>query len=120
MARDPERPGGAPTGHMENMRAWPKLRTTAALALAMSAEHADMHLLSSMYLALGRSLHIGPTELGELTMWRGIMQALPSLCLTQRASPGARAALSRPIRLSKSALLARRSPAGECHAYRPL
>ena len=34
---------------------------------------ADTMLLSAMYLAVGRSLHISPSQLGTLSMWRGLV-----------------------------------------------
>jgi hypothetical protein len=54
--------------------AWQKLRVTVVLAIAFSAEHCDTLLLSAMYLAVGRSLHISPSQLGTLSMWRGLVQ----------------------------------------------
>lgn len=44
------------------------------MAVAFTAEHADAMLLTAMYLALGRSLHISVSKLGTLTMYRALVQ----------------------------------------------
>ena len=54
---------------------WQRRRTTAALAIAHTAEEADKVLLTSMYLAIGNSLNALPSQLGQLTMWRALVQA---------------------------------------------
>lgn len=58
---------------------WQRRRTTAALAIAHTAEEADRVLLTSMYLAIGNSLNALPSQLGQLTMWRALVQVRP-LC----------------------------------------
>ena len=55
---------------------WQRRRTTAALAIAHTAEEADRVLLTSMYLAIGNSLQALPSQLGQLTMWRALVQVL--------------------------------------------
>lgn len=60
---------------------WRKLRVTLVLALTFTAEHADTMLLSAMYLAIGTSLHIGPTQLGNLSMFRSLV-TVQSTCST--------------------------------------
>ena len=56
---------------------WQRRRTTAALAVAHTAEEADKVLLTSMYLAIGNSLNALPSQLGQLTMFRALVQASP-------------------------------------------
>lgn len=56
---------------------WQRRRTTAALAIAHTAEEADKVLLTSMYLAIGNSLQALPSQLGQLTMWRALVQVIP-------------------------------------------
>ena len=64
---------------MDQMRAWPKLRSTVVLAMAYTADHADHALLTSMYTAIGRALHIAPTQLGLLSMYRGLTEVTARL-----------------------------------------
>ena len=56
------------------LRPWQRVRITAVMAIAFTAEHADTLLLSNMYLAIGRSLDISVIKLGTLTMWRALVQ----------------------------------------------
>lgn len=65
---------------IRKLRAWERLRTSIALALAYSAEAADTVLLTSMYLGIGRSLKVSLLGLGTLAMYRGLVQVLPVLC----------------------------------------
>jgi hypothetical protein len=51
-----------------------KITLTTVLALAFSAENADVGVLSSMYAPIGTSLHASAVQLGTLTMWRGLVQ----------------------------------------------
>lgn len=53
-----------------------KLILTSVLALAFSAENADVGVLSSMYAPVGTSLHASAVDLGTLTMWRGLVQVI--------------------------------------------
>lgn len=53
---------------------WARRRTTAALAVAFTAEECDKVLLTSMYLAIGNTLRALPSQLGQLTMWRALVQ----------------------------------------------
>jgi hypothetical protein len=48
--------------------------------LGPAKEEADKVLLTSMYLAIGNSLHALPSQLGQLTMWRALVQVHTSLC----------------------------------------
>ena len=52
---------------------WQRVRITAVMALVFVAEHADMMILSAMYLPISRTLHIGVAKLGTLSMYRGIV-----------------------------------------------
>ena len=54
---------------------WARRRTTLACAVAFTAEEADKVLLTSMYLAIGSSLKALPSQLGQLTMYRALVQA---------------------------------------------
>jgi hypothetical protein len=47
----------------------------ATLSVAYTAEECDKTLLTSMYLAIGRTLCALPSELGRLTMYRALTQA---------------------------------------------
>lgn len=59
---------------------WTRRKTILACAVAFTAEEADKVLLTSMYLAIGNSLRALPSQLGELTMWRALVQVQhPSL-----------------------------------------
>ena len=64
---------------------WQRARITAVMALVFVAEHADMMILSAMYLPISRTLHIGVAKLGTLSMYRGIVSvsvhAFPSFVL---------------------------------------
>jgi hypothetical protein len=42
----------------------------------LTAEHADVMVVSALYLPIGRSLDVSVTKLGELSMWRGIVTVL--------------------------------------------
>ena len=59
---------------------WTRRRTTGALAVAFTAEECDKVLLTSMYLAIGNSLQALPSQLGQLTMWRALVQVRGLLC----------------------------------------
>lgn len=54
---------------------WARRRTMATLSVAYTAEECDKTLLTSMYLAIGRTLCALPSELGRLTMYRALTQA---------------------------------------------
>ena len=75
------------------MRAWPKFITSATIALAYSAEAADVVLLTSMYLGIGRSLKVSLLALGSLAMYRGLVQvrrgddSFERQCLTHLVLP---------------------------------
>ncbi len=56
------------------MKAWQRVRITVVMAVAYTAEHAEAMLLGAMYLAIGRSLDIGASKLGTLSMWRALVQ----------------------------------------------
>ena len=56
------------------IRAWQRVRITVVMAVAYTAEHAEAMLLGAMYLAIGRSLDIGASKLGTLSMWRALVQ----------------------------------------------
>ncbi|CAL8463805.1 g3339 [Coccomyxa elongata] len=58
------------------IRAWQRVRITVVMAIAYTAEHAEAMLLGAMYLAIGRSLDIGASKLGTLSMWRALVQAV--------------------------------------------
>lgn len=81
------------------MRAWPKFITSATIALAYSAEAADVVLLTSMYLGIGRSLKVSLLALGSLAMYRGLVQvrrgddSFERQCLTHFALPTYRCCL---------------------------
>ena len=49
------------------------LRTCSEAVSMYAIVHADTMLLSAMYLAVGRSLQISPSQLGTLSMWRGLV-----------------------------------------------
>ena len=53
---------------------WTRRKTILACAVAFTAEEADKVLLTSMYLAIGNSLQALPSQLGQLTMWRALVQ----------------------------------------------
>lgn len=53
---------------------WARRRTILACAVAFTAEEADKVLLTSMYLAIGSSLKALPSQLGQLTMYRALVQ----------------------------------------------
>ncbi|BDA40595.1 hypothetical protein COCOBI_01-2480 [Coccomyxa sp. Obi] len=55
---------------------WARRRTILACAVAFTAEEADKVLLTSMYLAIGSSLKALPSQLGQLTMYRALVQAI--------------------------------------------
>ena len=55
---------------------WARRRTMATLAVAFTAEECDKTLLTSMYLAIGNTLHTLPSQLGQLTMYRALAQVL--------------------------------------------
>ena len=70
--------------HVHRMRAWPRFRTSAALAIAHSAESADLALLGSMFLGIGKSLHVSLLSLGTFVMYRGLVQVRARMqCMTQ-------------------------------------
>ena len=52
---------------------WQRAQITAVMALVFVAEHADLMILSAMYLPISRTLHIGVAKLGTLSMYRGIV-----------------------------------------------
>lgn len=52
---------------------WQRAQITAVMALVFVAEHADLMILSAMYLPIARTLHIGVAQLGTLSMYRGIV-----------------------------------------------
>jgi hypothetical protein len=54
--------------------AWQRARITAVMAIAFMEEHTDAMLLSAMYLAISRALHITATQMGALSMWRALVQ----------------------------------------------
>lgn len=56
------------------IKAWQRVRITVVMAIAFTAEHAEAMLLGAMYLAIGRSLDIGASKLGTLSMWRALVQ----------------------------------------------
>lgn len=72
------------------MRAWQRVRITVVMAIAFTAEHAEAMLLGAMYLAIGRSLDIGASKLGTLSMWRALVQVhYQALCRSQMLVAGA-------------------------------
>ena len=58
---------------------WQRAQITAVMALVFVAEHADMMILTAMYLPISRTLNIGVAKLGTLSMYRGIVTVRPSL-----------------------------------------
>ena len=56
------------------------MQLTAVLAVAYTTEHADQHLLSAMFLAIGRALNISVARLGTLSMWRALVQVQSCTC----------------------------------------
>lgn len=55
-----------------------KVRSTVLLCIACVVEGSEMALLPALYLPLARSLQVGPSELGVLTLCRALAQALSS------------------------------------------
>ena len=55
-----------------------KARSTVLLCLACVVEGAEMALLPALYLPLARSLSASPSELGVMTLWRAMAQAIAS------------------------------------------
>ncbi|CAL5221084.1 g3211 [Coccomyxa viridis] len=66
----------SPCGRYRQMKLLSRLRITAVMAIAFTAEHADSMILSAMYLAIARSLGISMTQVGTLSTWRAIVQAI--------------------------------------------
>ena len=64
-----------PTWYQPSMQIskWQRAQITAVMALVFVAEHADLMILSAMYLPISRTLHIGVAKLGTLSMYRGIV-----------------------------------------------
>lgn len=58
---------------------WQRAQITAVMALVFVAEHADMMILTAMYLPISRTLNIGVAKLGTLSMYRGIVTVRPLL-----------------------------------------
>ncbi|EIE26753.1 MFS general substrate transporter [Coccomyxa subellipsoidea C-169] len=65
-----------PKASSSKVTVWARRRTTLACAVAFTAEEADKVLLTSMYLAIGSSLKALPSQLGQLTMYRALVQAI--------------------------------------------
>jgi hypothetical protein len=108
--------------HAHRLRAWPRFRTSAALAIAHSAESADLALLGSMFLGIGRSLHASLLSLGTFVMYRGLVQAraartqsMTQACVPQRGAPAREAAHAVLLRARCCcASVARRCCPGAC------
>ncbi len=52
---------------------WQRAQITAVMALVFVCEHADLMILTAMYLPISRTLDIGVAKLGTLSMYRGIV-----------------------------------------------
>lgn len=61
-------------GELTKLSGWPRLRTSAYVAIAYCAESVDNQLLNAMYLALSRSLGARVEQLGALNTARGLAQ----------------------------------------------
>ena len=61
-------------GELTKLSGWPRLRTSACVAIAYCAESVDNQLLNAMYLALSRSLGARVEQLGALNTARGLAQ----------------------------------------------
>lgn len=53
-----------------------KIRTTLLLYLASIVEKADEAILPAVYKYMGASLHATPTQLGTITLCRGVVQVV--------------------------------------------
>jgi hypothetical protein len=59
----------------------PRACTTVLLGIAFILERLDEVILSAVYTPLGLALHATPSQLGTLTLCRGLVQACPCLWL---------------------------------------
>ena len=60
---------------------WQRVQITAVMALVFVCEHADLMILTAMYLPISRTLDIGVAKLGTLSMYRGIVSVGSHLSL---------------------------------------
>ena len=74
-----------PKASSSKVTLWARRRTTLACAVAFTAEEADKVLLTSMYLAIGSSLKAVPSQLGQLTMYRALVQVMGAPKVSQRS-----------------------------------
>lgn len=56
----------------------PKTRTTALISLASILEKCDEQILPALYSRVGASFGATPTQLGNITLARALVQALSS------------------------------------------
>ena len=61
---------------------WQRVQITAVMALVFVCEHADLMILTAMYLPISKTLDIGVAKLGTLSMYRGIVSVSICVCIS--------------------------------------